>query len=119
MFVLWRMLTLLLALRLLVPSGVCLCHLFDSDPACPADSEEEQQPGHDEHEHAPGCPASQVAGDYLSAESVRLAAPSLCCWTPLLPPLPPVALSPICGGLTALPHLAEQPIYLTVRALLI
>ena len=118
MLILWRMLALFLALRLLVPPGVCLCHLFDSDPACSEETEEEQ-PGQDEHEHSPGCPALQAAGDYLTVECVRPPAPLLCCWARLLPPLPPEAISPSRDCLSAGYHPSEQPIYLTVRALLI
>jgi len=46
------LLAIVMILRLLVPPGVCLCHLFAPESEAHSD--------HDHH--APGCPASKMAG---------------------------------------------------------
>jgi hypothetical protein len=113
-----RLLFVILGLRLLMPHGVCVCHLLDPQPSRSTESEEvPATPAEDEDEHSPSCPASKTAGDYLSAPSSELPVP------PALPALPLVpealALSSLSEGATLTPfHLApEAPLYLTLRAL--
>lgn len=52
---------LLMTLRLLVPPGVCLCHIFESEP----------HTHHEGDDHAPGCPASKMAGTPWLKESEK------------------------------------------------
>jgi len=57
----WQLLLILVfGLRMLVPSGVCLCHLAEI-----AES-------HEEEEHTPSCPASPNANDWLQGQAVDL-----------------------------------------------
>jgi hypothetical protein len=71
-----------MTVRLLVPPGVCLCHLFEPEP--PATSS--NGPVLAEEHHHPGCPASGKAGTCWvpKAENPHTTILSdLCC-----PPLP-------------------------------
>jgi hypothetical protein len=106
-----RLLVLLLALRLLVPQGVCLCHLPD---ACESDAD-----GDDEDEHTPGCPESVAACDYLSAPAVSAPAPADCPWGQA-PDAPASCPQPAdFAALTPFRNSPNRPVFLTLRALLI
>lgn len=107
-----RCLFLLLVLRLLWPPGICVCHLFDPEPAH----------HHDHDDHVPGCPASKMA---MTSCAMK---PDV----PRPPDLPePVRLSADdgaevdgalrpCGARSpADPDPPERSLYLTLRALLI
>ncbi|MBI1915312.1 MAG: hypothetical protein HYS12_11320 [Planctomycetes bacterium] len=119
-YLLTRLLFLILGLRLLMPHGVCVCHLLDHRQPQPAESEDiPATPEEDEDEHSPSCPASKTAGDYLSAP---------CCGLPAPPALPAIPILPEPRLLSSLPEAAnlapfllvpEPPLYLTLRALLI
>ncbi len=120
MVCLTRLLFLLLGLRLLMPHGVCFCHLLDRQTPCPVEQDDgPSTPAEDEDEHSPSCPASKTAGDYV---------PSPCCELSLAPALPetltlPEASLALSPAETTSPapfaHPSEQPLYLTLRALLI
>jgi hypothetical protein len=114
----WRTLTLLLALRLLVPPGICLCHLFESMLFHSAEAEEEETPGQ-EDEHAPGCPTSSTADGYATGNTVTVPGSCLCLWTAALPSPPLLNAVPGSVGLLPFPPTAKTPVYLMVRALLI
>jgi hypothetical protein len=124
---LWRILFVLLSLRLLMPPGICACKLsspaakllaaaFGGTPvSLPGDSTE------DDRDHSPGCPASDLAQgmgvappsgpgnlDLASAPHSDLAP------APLL-----VSLSPGAGPAEPLFGALDDPLFLTHCALLI
>ncbi len=126
MSILYRILIALMALRLLMPPGICACKLSSPaarllaslfqtalpQPPAPTDAEDD--------DHAPGCPASPLA----VAMGLKPAS------HPILPPdlaleRPPVleeAEWTLCVGPpapTAAGGSAQQPLYLTLCALVI
>jgi hypothetical protein len=115
-----RILFLLLGLRLLMPHGFCVCHLLDPQTHCPIEENEgPAAPAEEEDEHSPSCPASKTAGDYV---------PSPDCELSLVPALAetltlPEACLVLAHAETSCPapfaHPSAQPLYLTLRALLI
>lgn len=113
----WRTLTLLLAMRLLVPPGVCLCHLFESVFLHTVAGEEDEPPSHDEH--LPGCPTCSTADGYVTGNPVTVPASCPCFWTPALSSPPLLDAVPGSVGLLPFPGSAQTPVYLMVRALLI
>lgn len=68
----------LMALRLLVPPGLCLCHLCE--PAPPAGA-----PAVADDHHHPGCPSSPRAGTAWTPKCENPPAPAV---TGLLGPMP-------------------------------
>lgn len=126
MSILYRILIALMALRLLMPPGICACKLSSPaarllagffrtglpQPAAPADAEDD--------DHAPGCPASPLAvGMGLKPASHPILPPDLALERPptleeaeLAPCVAPPASAAACG-------LATGPLYLTLCALVI
>ena len=126
MSILYRILIALMALRLLMPPGICACKLSSPaarllaaflqtglpQPAAPSDAEDD--------DHAPGCPASPLAvGMGLVPASHPILPPDLALERPpaldgaelaLCIDLPPSEAA--CG-------LASEPLYLTLCALII
>jgi hypothetical protein len=119
-------LMVLIALRLLMPPGICACKwsspaarllaaLLQNQRQVPAEQER------DDDDHAPGCPASPLAaGMGVKPPSEPLLPPDLS-----LDPLPPLqSVQPIAptdaGEATSLrsDH-PQDPLYLTLRALLL
>lgn len=126
MFLLRAILMVLMALRLLMPPGICACKwsspaarllvaLLQNQRQVPAEQEREDD------DHAPGCPASPLAvGMGVKPPCEPLLPPGLS-----LDPLPPLqSIQPIAptdvGEAPSLrfdhPH---DPLYLTLRALLL
>ncbi|HXG11996.1 MAG TPA: hypothetical protein VNK04_19735 [Gemmataceae bacterium] len=108
-----NVLLFLIFLRLLWPPGICICHLLRPE-AVPHH--------HDEDDHLPGCPASKMGMTLCSfkSEPPRLSpAPHLLLAVmdtgsqPTDPDVAPVAFYPVNLGPP------DQPLYLTLRALLL
>jgi hypothetical protein len=60
----FRILNLLIVVRLLVPPGVCVCDLPCLAAALPGvvlQCDEDAPPEHEHDEHAPGCPCSPLS----------------------------------------------------------
>ena len=127
MSILYRILIALMALRLLMPPGICACKLSSPaarlladflaltkplPPAPPADAEDD--------DHAPGCPASPLAVAMgLKPASHPILPPDLALERP--PALEEAELA-FCSH-SPVPEvaccLAQEPLYLTLCALLI
>ncbi len=115
-----RFLFFLLGLRLLMPHGVCVCHLLDHQQRRSAESEDiPATPEEDEDEHSPSCPASKTAGDYLSVPCCKLPAPPVLPIIVLLPEPLLLASLPEAASLAPFLLVPEPPLYLILRALLI
>ena len=126
MFYLRAILMTLMALRLLMPPGICACKwsspaarllvvLLQNERQVPTEEER------DDNDHAPGCPASPLAaGMGVKPPSEPLLPPGLA----LDPPPPPQSIQPIAqtdGGESSSlrsDH-PDDPLYLTLRALLL
>lgn len=120
MVCLTRILFLLLGLRLLMPHGFCVCHLLDPTTHSPvAEDEGPSTPAEEEDEHSPSCPASKTAGDYVPSPDCELSLAPALLETLTLPEACPVLghAETSCPAPFANP--SEQPLYLTLRALLI
>jgi hypothetical protein len=124
------LLSALLVLPLLLPQGVCLCHILDGGEAAhteAGDAADDREPGSHRHcpsdpghDHADGCPC--VIPDYLARQAPN---------PPLALPLVDSVVLPAAGyavpgaGNALTLHLlipldlSSPPLYLRVRALLI
>jgi hypothetical protein len=94
--ILWRVLFVLMTLRLLAPPGICLCKSTGPLLLWLGTTPVTEEPTR-EDDHEPGCPASPLsAGMYLKPSGV-----------PLHPPLtfdhPPQAELPLCQARLLLP----------------
>ena len=127
MFHLRAILMVLIGIRLLMPPGICVCKW--SSPASrylaallllerPVPIEEHRE---DDDDHAPGCPASPLAaGMGVKPATTPLLPPSLSLDPP--PPLestqPFFAVNSVQASAVRLDS-SQDPLYLTLRALLI
>lgn len=119
-------LMVLIALRLMMPPGICACKwsspagrllagVLHTERQVPTEQER------DDDDHAPGCPASPLAAGMGVKPSTE----------PLLPPLPSFDALPSLSSIQPLPLAdadatpcppfdpPQAPLYLTVRALLL
>jgi hypothetical protein len=125
-FYLRAILMVLIALRLLMPPGICVCKwnspaarllasLWQSERPLPI------EPEPDDDDHAPGCPASPLAaGMGVKPATTPFLPPSLS-----LDPLPPLESTQPFFSVHSVPasvvtlDFSQDPLYLTLRALLI
>ena len=120
MVCLTRILFLLLGLRLLMPHGFCVCHLLDPTTHSPvAENEAPSAPAEEEDEHSPSCPASKTAGDYVPSPDCELSLAAPLYDTLTLPETCLVLAHTETSCPAPFTNLSEQPLYLTLRALLI
>jgi len=118
-------LMVLITIRLLMPPGICVCKL--NSPAArflvALLKSDKQVPNEEERDddHAPGCPASPLAtGMGVKPPAISLLPPDLS-----LDPLPPLESTPMISSPWGdspshgrFDH-PQDPLYLTLRALLI
>lgn len=125
MFAARAILMVLIAARLMMPPGICVCQWKPPAARCLAAllQEDRQIPNEEERDdddHAPGCPASPLAaGMGIQPSAAPLFPPDLALD---LPPLPsPPSLPTLAAGAVLHPHFdaLQDPLYLTFRALLI
>ncbi len=114
-----RLLFVVLALRLLAPQGVCLCHALNLEEADHGGPGDELPAAPHEDDHVPGCPSSKTAGDYASFAGPTLPDLPLLACLPVSPDVPAVAEVPVSAPVSTFAHPSERPIFLMVRALLI
>jgi hypothetical protein len=113
-----RLLVLILPLRLFLPSGICLCHFFDRQQVLPALPEESPfDPG--EEDHVPSCPCSKTTCDWVCQPALDLPDADLSCSLIDLSPAVDTWAGPAHPVLTRYCPPPDQPVFLTVRALLI
>jgi hypothetical protein len=125
--ILYRILIALMALRLLMPPGICACKLSSPAARLLADFFQTARPGSplappdaEDDDHAPGCPASPLAvGMGLKPASHPILPPDLALERP--PALEEAELALAINSPAPEPAggLAEGPLYLTLCALLI
>jgi hypothetical protein len=118
-------LMILMALRLLLPPGICVCKwnapaarllvaLLDNDRQVPSEEEREDD------DHAPGCPASPLAvGMGIQPPSVTPFPPDLSFDVPPLDTAPSFASAPFDTIAADDSQSPPDPLYLTLRALLL
>ncbi len=119
-------LMVLIALRLLMPPGICACQwsspaarlliaLTQSDRQIPI-----EQPRDNDDDHDAGCPASPLAAGMGVAPPCQPLLPPALALDPLPPPTR-LASSPVPAERIGSNHFDEPstPLYLTVRALLL
>lgn len=118
-------LMVLIALRLMMPPGICACKwkspaarclaaLWQSDRPIPYEEEREDD------DHAPGCPASPLAaGMGIKPSAAPILPPDLALDAP--PREMPPGLPLMTTETAASPHFdpLQDPLYLTFRAILI
>lgn len=112
--------TFWLICSLLVPSGICVCHLAASSNS-PIDLVGTDDPASGDHhdEHDPNCPVVAPANDRLLAQQVTPETDRANAATFVaVRPEPPTACAGVVGVIPA-PRRPHAPLYLTLRTILI